>query len=511
MCAFQLTPTTTRRTVLKIGAISPILLAGTFRETRAQSIRRGGVIRVALPPEQNLDPLRMQRPGAIATIQQVCENLAWAEPDLSLRPVLATGWQTSDGGRTWVFDIRQNVKFHNGQDLTADDVVASYQRMIDPATASAAAAQLPFLKKEGVSKTGPYQVQFILDSPVGQFPYYTTIYNAVILPGNYSGDFIASPIGTGPFKLVSYSPQESATLARNENYWDAGKPYLDGAEMKFFGSQQAMVLSLQSGNVDVLLRASYTDLLPLFNDPRFEIIGTPSATHRQLTMRVDREPFNDKRVRQAVAHCFNRPVLIDALLGGRATIGNDHPVAAIYPEKVQIQQRAEDVVEAKRLLGEAGYPQGFEVDLYTQQDLELPQYAQFIKQMLEPAGIRVNLNIEPSNVYNKHWTDVTFGLTNWSTRPTAIQILTTAFKGGAEWNAPRWQNSEFDSLLDNILEEVDDNARTKLLERAAAILHDEVPAVVIYFLDALRPIRKGVLGVKANMSNFLELKDGYLA
>jgi peptide/nickel transport system substrate-binding protein len=488
------------------GALGP--LAG--RPALAQTPKRGGTLRVALPPAPNLDPLKMEAAGAIAIVQQVAEYLVWVEPDLSLRPVLATSWSTPDGGKTWVFDIRQGVKFHDGRDLTADDVVASFQRMVDPTTASAAAAQLSFLKKEHVKKVGDYKVQFDLERPIGQFPYYTNVYNALILPHDYDGDWQKNPVGTGPFRVKSLRPQEGATLVRNETYWDQGKPYLDGVEIQLYESPQAMILALQGKQADMVLNASFIDARSILSDPDLDVVHIQAPEHRQLTMRCDQKPFDDKRVRQAVALCLNRPALIKGLFGGFADLGNDHPIAPIYPEKVELKQREQNVAEAKKLLAAAGYPQGFEVDLYTEQYIEVPQYAQFIKQMLEPAGIRVNLHIEPLNTYYDHWTKVGFGLTDWAGRPTAIQILSVAFKGGAEWNAAHWKNDEFDGLLGQIEAEVDQGKRAKLLERAAAIMNDEVPAVIGYFTNNLRPVSKRVAGVPGSISQFLDLTKAHL-
>jgi peptide/nickel transport system substrate-binding protein len=271
-----------------------------------------------------------------------------------------------------------------------------------------------------------------------------------------------------------------------------------------------MILALQGRQADMVLNVSYIDARSILNDPDIDLVRIQAPEHRQLTMRVDQKPFDDKRVRQAVALCLNRPALIKGLFGGYADLGNDHPIAPVYPEKVRIPQRDQDLAEARKLLAAAGYPQGFDIDLYTEQYVEVPQYAQFVKQMLEPAGIRVSLHIEPLNTYYNHWTDVTFGLTDWAGRPTAVQILSVAFKGGAEWNAAHWKNDELDGLLGQIEAEVDQAKRTALLQRAAEILHDEVPAVIAYFTNNLRPVAKRFAGVPGSISQFLDLTQAHL-
>lgn len=497
-------------TTLGLGLAAGLSPTG-LRQALAQATpARGGTLRVASSPADTLDPLKMQAAGSIAIVQQVAEYLVWAEPDLSLRPVLATRWETTDGGRTWEFDIRQGVRFHDGRDLAADDVVATFKRLVDPAVASSAAAQLGFLRAEGVAKVGEHRVRFALERPIGQFPYYTHIYNAVILPRDYAGDFAQQPVGTGPFRLTSFRPQEGASLARNEAYWDQGKPYLDRVEISLFENPQAEILALQGGQADVVLHASHIDAVSLTGNPDVQVVEVPAAEHRQLAMRCDQAPFDDVRVRQAVALAVRRPELAQGLLGGRADIGNDHVVAPIYPENVALEQRAADVERARALLAEAGHGQGLTVELYTAQHLELAEYARLVQQMLAPIGITVELKIEPLNVYYDHWTEVSFGITDWTSRPTAVQILSTAFRGGAEWNQARWRNDAFDALLGRIEAEADAAERAELTAQAAAIMREEVPAVISYFNHNLRPVRRNVAGVPGSISQFLDLTQAHL-
>jgi peptide/nickel transport system substrate-binding protein len=493
-----------RRTALTLPAGFVCLTAPGLS---AAEPRRGGTLRVAAGMTKSIEPLLINNSGAIAVVQQVAEYLAWVESDLSLRPVLATGWATPDGGKTWLFDIRQGVKFHDGQDLTADDVVASFRRFVDPASASAGAAQFSFLKKENITKTGPYQVRFALDRPIAQFPYYTTNYNAVILPAGLTGSFAATPIGTGPFKLVGYKPGESVSFVRNEAYWQPGKPHLDRVEFGLYDSPQAMVIALQGDQADVIVGTSYFDTLPLVGNSDFRILEARSAEHRQLTMRVNTKPFDDKRVRQAVALCMRRPELMKGLLGGVGDIGNDHVVAPVFPVKIDVPQRVWDLARAKQLLADSGYPNGVDVDLYTANYLELPQYAQLIEQMLRPAGIRLSLKIEPVNTYYDHWTEVAFGLTDWTSRPVPEQMMSESFRSTSESNAAKWKNAEFDDTVQALEAEADPARRSVLANHAAAILNDEVPAVISYFTGNLRPARKTVQGVDANISLFLDLTN----
>jgi len=473
--------------------------------------KRGGRLRVSVPPIKSLDPVKMDTSGAIAIVQQAAEYLVWAGPDLKLRPVLAEKWKAENGGKTWLFKLREGVKFHDGREMTADDVVATFKRLVNPKSASAAASQLPFLKPENVGKVDRHTVRFDLDRPVGAFPYYTQTYNAVILPADYDGNFATHPVGTGPFRMTQYKAEESASFERNPHYWRDGHPYLDGVDISVFGSSQPQILALQGGNVDVMLLSGYLDAKPLMPNKDIKIIAAHSAEHRELTMRVDKKPFDDKRVRQAVALCLNRTAIIRSLLGGKADMGNDHPIAPVYPVNLSVPQRHKNLAQARKLLAAAGYPHGFDIDLYTEQYAEVPQYAVLIQQMLAAANIRVKLHVQPQNVYYNHWTEVTFGLTDWTTRPTPGQILSSAFMSDSKWNAPHWKNKQFDHLVERLQAETDKAKRSQLANRIATILHDEVPAVIAYFKQNLRPMRKNVHGVDGSMSNYLDLTRAWLS
>lgn len=473
--------------------------------------RQGGTLRVALPMADTIDPLRMSSGGGIAIVQQVGEYLVWAEDDLSLRPVLATDWRAEEGGRRWVFELRRGVRFHDGREMTADDVVTSFRRMVDPEQPSSAAAQLSFLKPDGVSASGSHTVRFDLERPVGAFPYYTHIYNAVILPADYDGGFADKPVGTGPFRLVRYRPQEGAVLERNEDYWDAPRPYLDRVQLDLYDGSQPQVLAIQGGEADVMLTAGYIDARPLFDDDQVDVLAAPTAQHRQLTMRADQPPFEDARVRRAVALALDRPAMVNSLLGGRASLGNDHPVADVYPETLDLRQRERSLERARRLLADSGFGNGFPIDLHIGRLAELPEYGVLAQQMLGEIGIDVSLQVEPLNVYYDHWTDVPFGLTDWVSRPTADQILSVAFTSDAEWNAAHWGSAEFDRLVREFQAEPDRRERSRLATRLAAILNDQVPAAITYFNDGLRPMRRNVRGLPGNMSNYLDLTRAWLA
>ena len=236
-------------------------------------------------------------------------------------------------GPVWTFALRKSVKFHDGRTMAADDVVATMDRLADPKNASnALSAFAGVLSKGGTRKVDDSTVEFHLDAPNGNFPYYVSSdnYNAMILPADYAGDYEKSFIGTGPFKLEKFTPKVGSSFVRNEDYW--GEKALPArSEFKFYADIQPQILALQGREVDVIVQLPVLQGAALLNDPKVDLIGLRSSAHTQVHMRTDMAPFTDKRVRRAVALCLDRKKITAGLFRGRADIGNDSPFAPVFP------------------------------------------------------------------------------------------------------------------------------------------------------------------------------------
>src|SRR5579864_6740867 len=187
--------------------LSQVQAAGP--QTRAASPVRGGTFRIAQTAATTIDPpLLIDGPG-ITIAHQACELLVDIGADHIPRGRLATSWAPSQSGKVWTVKLRQGVKFHNGQLMTADDVVATFKRLVGPAAVSSAQASFSFLPADGIKKIDQFTVQFTLSRVVVDFPSYLNQYQAVILPANWPGHFAKNPWGTGAFKLVEYVPGPS--------------------------------------------------------------------------------------------------------------------------------------------------------------------------------------------------------------------------------------------------------------------------------------------------------------
>ncbi len=472
------------------------------------AVRRGGTARLGvIVPTSEPDPVTQFSGGAIFTTQVCAEALCFPRPDFSLEPMLATNWQAGATPKEWTFQLREGVKFHDGSTMSADDVVATFDRLTNPASESAALATFRgILSYQQVEKIDDKTVRFHLDRPYVDFPGLVSNinYSTLILPKDYEiGTFTQGGIGTGPYILKEYRPNQSATYVKNPNYWMRGKPYMEGVEVTYYDDNSPLVVALQAGEIDIFPSVPYQGSQALFENPEITILSNSSSSYRAMHMRVDTEPFDDKRVRQALALSLDRPALVEGLFDGRADLGNDHPFAPVFsasPPEGAVPQRAQDYDRAKRLLADAGHPNGIDVELTCERYLEVPQYAVTVKEQLKPAGINLKLNILPQPEYygsgdNQPWLEVPLGIIYWQSRINASPTITPAYLCGAIWNSAHWCNEEYDKLIREYDAELDQQRRKEIATSAAKIQQDETPVIIAYWIDELRATRKNVVGL----------------
>ena len=501
----------------------------------AGAIKRGGTLRLGVSvPAQDVDPVTMFNEGAIATSNIALEYLCYPDPSYVLQPKLATKWAPGADASTWDFTIRQGVQWQDGTPFTVDDVVASFDRLTDPKSKSAALSQFAGVLSAGnIERKDDQTVTFHLDRVYADFPYLVSAftYNALITPKNYEiGTFTKGGIGTGAFILKSYQNGQQATFTKNPNYWDKGKPYLDGLVMKYFSDNAPQVAALQAGAIDAMVETPYQGSQALFSDANITILENPSTQYRTLQMRTDEQPFSSTELRQAVAYALNRPDLITGLFNGKAVLGNDHAFAPIFPDSPttdEVPQRVQDIDKAKQLVQSATGRSSINVTLTTEDYLEIPDYATFVKEQLKAVGINVALEVQPQSTFygtgsNQPWLVVPFGITDWAARGTPGQILDPAYtcnsvpnkdlsNSAGAWNSAHWCNPQYDSLVKQFEASVDQTERRSLAVQAAKIQQDEVPDVIAYWLAELRAIRKNVHGLAKGPTSEVDASGVWLS
>jgi peptide/nickel transport system substrate-binding protein len=490
-----------------LGSITAALGLGTVARPARAAGMAGGTIRVAMTvPTAAIDPVTVADGGGLILLQQTGEFLALSGQDLKLRPMLAESWKPNTDGTVWTFKLRTDVKFQNGQPMTADDVVATIDRLADPKNSSnALSAFTGVLSLGGTKKVDDHTVEFHLDAPNGNFPYYVSSdnYNAIILPANYGGDFEKTFMGTGPFKLEKYTAKAGASFVRNPDYWGA-KALPERTEFTFYADLQPQVLALQGGQADVIPQVPVQGAQALLTDKNVNIISLKSSAHQQVHMRTDSDPFKDKRVRQAIALCLDREKLVKGLFRGRASAGNDSPFAPVFPSTdSSVPQRKKDLNQAKALLEAAGMGKGFKVTLTTEKYLEIPDYAVIIQNAVKEIGVHIELNVEAQDAYygkavfgQSDWLDSPLGITDYGHRGVPNVFLAAPLKSDGTWNAAHFKNAEYDQLVTQYVSALDLGAQRAAAGKIQRLLLDETPVIFGYFYDFLTPTVKKRGGVE---------------
>ncbi|MER3461332.1 MAG: peptide ABC transporter substrate-binding protein, partial [candidate division GAL15 bacterium] len=468
------------------------------------------------PPAKGLDPHTYADQGSLEVGGIAGEFLTRATQSLTLVPELATSWKPNKDATVWTFKLRRGVKFQNGRPFSADDVVATFKRLVDPSSGSQALSAFKgVLSPGGVKKLDDFTVEFRLEAPTASFPYLTssTTYQAIILPADYRlGTFEKTPQTTGAFKLVSYTPGVGARYERFEGWW-GGRAPLDGIDVTFYNDDAAIISALLGGQIDLINQIQFATGRALFKNPSVQIFSARGATHRQVPMRVDlKNPLADARVRRAIALTLDRPAIIKTLFNNYADLGNDSPFAPVYPSTDKtVPQRHKDLKQAKRLMAEAGYARGFEITLTTEQVGEIPQLAQIIQRSVKAIGIDMKLKILSATAYfagtqtgppsgwgNTPWLNTPMNITDWGHRPVPNVFLTSALMTKGVWNAAHYSNKKFDALARAFIAAISLKDQRRYARQMQLILLQDTPVIFPYFYNYLAAGSKKVKGYKAD-------------
>jgi peptide/nickel transport system substrate-binding protein len=472
-------------------------------------------------PVATPNPLTTYDNGGQPILSVSCEYLCRDNTvTRQLEPVLATSWKPNADASKWTFKIRPGVKFSNGRALSADDVVYTLKQQSDPNNGgNALTAFEGVLTPDGVTKVDDGTVQCELVAPNGTFPYQLSSdnYNCVIVPdGTDLGNAWAKTmIGTGPFLLKSYTPNTNVQFTANPHWW-AGRVGPQTLTWQFFHDQQTQVLALQSGSVDVINNIVYQGAQGLFSSSQYTALHIPTSSHRQLSMRCDKPPFNDPRVRQAIALTLDRPQIAKALFGGYAQVGNDSPFAPTFPSTDPSVNRAQDLTQAKELLSAAGYANGLSTTLYAEQYQEIPAFAQIIKDSAAKIGVDIKLVVEPQAAYygkatfgNSDWLDGEMSLVDFSNRGVPNVILQSTLTSGGPWNAAHFKNSQYDSLVKRFVAAVTLSDQRSIASQIQTLLLDQTPVVIAYFYDVLAATANNIHGVQPDGSGNMFVGKAY--
>jgi len=492
--------------------ISVLLAAMSWAIPTSADPRAGGTLTAVTGADPTtLDPHLALSVADMAFREAVYENLTQLQHDLTLRPALAESWEPNEDLTSWIFHLRKGVKFHHGKTLTAEDVVFSMDRIMDPDTGSAARSSLDYVSD--VTVVDDHTVRFDLKYPNTFLPETLSIYQAKIIPSDIDPSRLATEeFGTGPFTLEEYRRGERLVMNKNPEYWMDGQPYPDEVIVFYMAEEEARVEALLSGQIDVAFLVEAPSVARLEADDDVTVSSVSSASYLVLIMDVRKEPFDNPLVRQAMQAATDRQAIVDATMFGRGTIAHDSPIP---PDNAHFSKAIlappYDPERARKLLAEAGYPNGIDVTLFTSTACEgAVEMAVVEKEKAAAAGIRIDINrVPPDSYWTEVWTVEPFVAACWGAR-LLDESIAAAYKPDSPWNDAHYDNPEIMQLLTVARGQTDQMERAKTFAEIQRILRDDVPRIVVAFRPLFVAMRKDVVGFEAHPQYYPLLHEVWL-
>ncbi len=465
------------------------------KAAQAEAPQKGGHLRVGSVQGSTTDTLDP------ATLSSGFVNLLWytihgqlteVNADGQLEPLLAESYEPDGSPDKWVFNLRPGVEFHNGKTVDSNDVIASLRRHQGEDSKSAMKSVAESI--ESMDADGPSRVIFSLKEPNADFPFALSASSLSILPAK-DDDVDLSGIGAGAYISRDFEPGVRASVERNPNHYVDGKAHVDSAEIFVIADSAARTNALVTGEIDISgdIEAKTAHLLA--QRPGVTVEDTVSTQHYTFPMRTDLAPFDNPDVRMALKLAVDREEVLQKILRGRGSLGNDHPISpANRFHNADLPQRAYDPEKAKWHLKQAGM-EGLEVELVASDGLYpgATDTTLLFAEHAAKAGIKITPKRAPDDGY---WSDVwlvaPWSASYWSGRPTEDWMFTQGYSAESNWNESYWKNDRFNELLKAARGELDEAKRRDMYHEMQAICRDDCGSVIHLFANHILAFRDNV-------------------
>jgi peptide/nickel transport system substrate-binding protein len=447
------------------------------------------------------------------TYSHILEGLVMLDTQGVARPALAESWSTSADGRVWTFKLRQNVKWHDGTEFTAEDVKYSLDRILSPETRSpnrgsiAQITQVDAVDKNTVRITTRAAFTPILTS---------LAIAAYIVPKaahtRLGRDFARRPVGLGPYKMVEWVADDRLVLEANPDYY-GGRPAIDRVVFRFIPEASVRLAELESGGLDVIAGVQSQDLrrlrVSLLVDLH-EIIGT---NYRLYGFNTTVKPYDDVRVRRAISHALDKKKIIDVVWQERAVLaeGPIPPTSWAYDER--FRGLGHDLNRAKQLMAEAGLANGFEMNLLMPEQEENRRELAVVIDQLKAINITVKATIQDFPSFLDRLLKANYDVlrVGWTTTPEPDSLMYSPFHTSAigGFNFTKYRNPRVDELLDRARTVTNQSERIRLYRDAQRIIVQDAPMAFIFHEKRTYATRKQVVGFKPHVSGWIVLKTPY--
>lgn len=502
----------TREELLKRAAVggAAVLASGSLVGRVAEaavraSPKRGGTFRIGVAggsPSDIIDGQYVVTQPDQARLVSGWETLVEFDKNFKVQHTgLAEEFAAHNGNAAvWDIRVRKGIEFHNGKTLTADDVIYSLRRLLNPKLKLFGGAALSSLDPNNIKRLDTYTVRLFLKHNDVTILDALGTYGVGIVPVGYSPNAIgkAKPnVGTGPYMLKSFTPGQQSVHVRNPHYWRAG-PYFDEVIIIDFPDDTARVNALLGGQVDAIASIPPAQVPVVLGHSGMRVLESPTAQWTPICMRVDVAPFNDVRVRQAMRLIADRPQMVEQALAGHGHVGNDlyAPFDVLYDRA--LPQRHQDIQQAKSLLKAAGQS-SLTVDLQTTNGaLGQNEGAQVFAQQAKAAGVTVNVKVLDSGAfYSAQYLKWTFSTDFWGTRNYLSQVVAGSLPS-SPYNETHWPDAadaKFKALYAQALQTVDDTKRAAIVHEMQKLEYDDGGYIIWGFSNFLDGYSSKVQGL----------------
>ncbi|HEV7416816.1 MAG TPA: ABC transporter substrate-binding protein, partial [Tianweitania sediminis] len=444
--------------------------------------QKGGVLKVNMFVKAPKDPRLADWTEIANTMRQSLEALVYYTPEYTFEPYLLESWEVNDDATEYLMKVRPNAVWNNGDKLTADHLLFNLERWSDKSVeGNSMVARMGTLvdpntgkmREGGAVKVDDHTVKVTLTEPDISFIPNLADYPCLIVHPSFDedgSDFTRNKIGTGPFDLVSFDVGQRVVYKRRENGdWWGGEVMLDGIEFIDYGTDpSASVSAFESGEVHANYETTpdFLEILDGLGLERSEAVTSITIVART---NVNNKPYDDQRVRNALQLGVDNAVVLQLGQAGAGIPAENHHVAPIHPEYVELPPVGRDVEKAKALMAEAGAAD-FEHELISSDEDWHRNTGDAIAAQLREAGIKIKRTVLPGSTFWNDWTKYPYSLTNWTMRPLGVQVLALAYRTGEAWNETGWSNPEFDQKLAQALSIVDPEERKTIMKDIEQIL-----------------------------------------
>lgn len=473
------------------------------------SPRPGGSLRVGIVGGSAKDTLDAHNPVTHpdeARAIQLYATLETYDTNHKLQMDLADKVTPSADATMWTVHLRGGLKFSDGRPMTAQDVVYTFQRITNPASPKSDAAGLAALDRTGLKAADAQTVVFRFTKPFATFEDAVAQYSNGIVPQGYAP---ANPVSSGPFMFKSFQPGQQSVFVKNPNYWRPGQPYLDQVTIIDFPDDTARVNALLGGQVDAIDQLPLSQVNVVKANPNLAVLESQTASWIPFTMRIDQAPFKDPRVREAFRLIVDRKQMVQQVLSGHGSVGNDMygRFDPCYP--ADIPQRTQDIAKAKQLLSAAGQS-NLTVDLVTSPAAAgLVEAAQVFAQQAKAAGVTVNVKkVDPGEFYGDQYLKRTFSQDFWFTRDYLPQAAAGSLPN-APYNETHWADPQWQALVEQASATVDQSKRCGLIKQAEKIEYDRGGYIIWGYPNSVDAYRAGVEGFAPDKSGISLTSFGF--